>query len=146
MNKFTSGFQNIIDAYGIARYREVNPGLFTVITFPFLFAMMFGDIGHGLLMALAAAYMIWKEVPLSKPGKGEMFDMVFAGRYMIFLMGLFSMYTGLIYNDLFSKSFYLRDSQYSFHETANGLVSTATKSVYPIGLDPVCAFFLYTLK
>ncbi|KAF4092998.1 hypothetical protein AMELA_G00027310 [Ameiurus melas] len=157
-NKFTSGFQNIVDAYGIGSYREINPAPYTIITFPFLFAVMFGDLGHGLLMTCAALYLVLRESRLSaQKNDNEIFSMVFAGRYLILLMGLFSMYTGIIYNDCFSKSLNVFGSSWSVRpmfEKGKGnwtfeileenrllqldpVVPGVFGGPYPIGIDPI---------
>ncbi|KAM3864070.1 V-type proton ATPase 116 kDa subunit a isoform 3-T3 [Diretmus argenteus] len=157
-NKFTSGFQNIVDAYGIGNYREINPAPYTIITFPFLFAVMFGDLGHGMLMTCAALYLVLRESRLmAQKNDNEMFSMVFAGRYIILLMGVFSMYTGIIYNDCFSKSLNVFGSGWSVKPMfgPNGanwsdsmlhnhtvlqldpVISGVFNGPYPIGIDPI---------
>ncbi|KAG0296376.1 H(+)-transporting V0 sector ATPase subunit a [Dissophora globulifera] len=138
-NKFTSGFQAIVDAYGMARYREVNPGLFTIISFPFLFAVMFGDVGHGLLVLIAAAWLVMNERKLARVD-GEMFQMVFGGRYILLLMGAFSIFTGLMYNDIFSKALPLFQTGWHFNvpEGYDGktiLVAEPTGHTYLFGID-----------
>ena len=138
-NKFTEGFQTIIDAYGTAKYTEVNPGLPTIVTFPFLFAVMFGDFGHGFLMTCAAVAMIYWEKPLSKRKLDELFSMAFYGRYIMLMFGVFSMYTGLIYNDVFSKAVDLFPSQWEWpHNFTEGqTVEAHLKGSYryPFGVD-----------
>ncbi|KAI0235381.1 H(+)-transporting V0 sector ATPase subunit a [Massospora cicadina] len=136
-NKFTEGFQAIVDSYGVSNYGEVNPGLFTIISFPFLFAVMFGDLGHAIIMTSAALYMVLNERSLAKV-KSEEFSMFYGGRYIILLMGLFSIFTGLIYNDIFSRSMTLFKSGWRWPalDAPNQLVSATPVGVYPFGLDP----------
>lgn len=137
-NKFTEGFQTIMDAYGIATYQEVNPGLFAIVTFPFLFAVMFGDIGHGLIIFFAALYMISQEKKWARQELDEILGQFFYGRYIILLMGLFSVYTGLMYNDIFSKSLHIWHSGWDFPEPGSNGASYAVSNghMYPFGVDP----------
>lgn len=146
-NKFTRGFQNLIDAYGVASYREVNPALYTCITFPFLFAVMFGDLGHGFILTLFGGWMCMYERSLSRKKGGEIWNIFFGGRYIILLMGLFSCYTGFIYNDVFSKSMNLFGSTWTIRyntstviDNKQGLTLNPTyhvEGIYPLGLDPI---------
>jgi len=104
-NKYTNAFQALINAYGVAGYREANPAVYTIITFPFLFAVMFGDAGHGCIMLAFGLYMCIKEKMLeARKIQSEVWNYFFNGRYLITIMAMFSIYTGLIYNDVFSKS------------------------------------------
>jgi len=140
-NKFTNSFQEIVDAYGIAQYQEVNPAALTIITFPFLFAVMFGDLGHGLILAMFAGYLIWKEEALGKVELNEMIQTCYSGRYVLLLMGLFSMYTGLLYNECFSIPIDLCGSNWDYTTpTGNNTISLAFRKdaerTYEFGVDP----------
>lgn len=61
------------------RYKEINPAVFGTITFPFLFGIMYGDIGHGLIITLVAAFFIIREKQLMASGLNEIVGMVFGG-------------------------------------------------------------------
>ncbi|OWM68865.1 hypothetical protein CDL15_Pgr025052 [Punica granatum] len=140
-NHFTNAFQEIVDAYGVARYQEANPAVYTVITFPFLFAVMFGDWGHGICLLLGALVLIARESKLSKKKLGSFMEMLFGGRYVLLLMAIFSIYCGLIYNEFFSVPFHIfggsayrcRDASCSDARTV-GLVKY--RDPYPFGVDP----------
>lgn len=55
-----------------------------------MFAIMFGDLGHGFIVLLMAIYLIINEVSFgAMRNKDEIFEMAFNGRYIILLMGVF---------------------------------------------------------
>ena len=133
-NKFTSAFQAIVDTYGVPRYKEVNPGLFTIISFPFLFGVMYGDIGHGTVLTLAAVYLVSSERRMAEQQRrgavNEIVAMVFGGRYLLLLMGLFAVYCGFVYNDCFSIPLPLFHSSWELSDEP-----PVQHGVYPFGVD-----------
>lgn len=155
LNKFTNGFQNLINSYGMAEFQELNPAPYTIITFPFLFAIMFGDLGHGIILTIFAIMLILEEDKITTMNRiakneNEIVSILFAGRYIILMMGLFSMYVGFIYNDIMGFPFNIFGSSWSHNYTEDTIVSM-TKELdldpsdpdcysghpYPIGVDPI---------
>ncbi|KAG8347857.1 putative V type ATPase family [Trypanosoma vivax] len=132
-NKFTACFQGIVDSYGMARYKEINPGVLTIVTFPYLFGVMYGDIGHGAILTLFSIFLISMEKHWEKKKLNEIFAMIFDGRYLLFLMGLFAVYLGLLYNDLFGFSTEIFASGYQWEKITN----KTSGNMYPINMKDV---------
>ncbi|KAL1558593.1 V-type proton ATPase subunit a1 [Salvia divinorum] len=140
-NNFTNAYQEIVNAYGVAKYQEANPAVYTIITFPFLFAVMVGDWGHGICLLLGALILIVREKKLGSQKLGSFMEMLFGGRYVLLLMSLFSIYCGLIYNEFFSVPFNIfgssayrcRDATCS-ESRSIGLIKY--QDTYPFGVDP----------
>lgn len=147
LNAWTAPFQGLVNTYGVPRYREANPALFATITFPFLFGVMYGDVGHGLALSVASGLLVLFERKIAKSKLGEAMAMLFPARYMLLAMGLFGMYAGALYNDFFALPIKPSgDSTWEWHDAtpvpanASSITQVAVRDsghVYPFGVDPV---------
>eukprot|EP00026_Physarum_polycephalum_P003104 Phypoly_transcript_03113.p1 GENE.Phypoly_transcript_03113~~Phypoly_transcript_03113.p1 ORF type:complete len:597 (+),score=88.24 Phypoly_transcript_03113:218-2008(+) len=148
-NKFTHAYQEIVNAYGMAHYREVNPAVITLVTFPFLFGIMFGDVGHGFFLLVFSLLLIKYENYLSKQKLNEIIQMPFDGRYVLLVMSFYAIFCGFIYNEFFSVPMNIFGSAWDaptingapFNWTDEALSSSTyvpqKGKVYPFGVDPV---------
>jgi len=50
--RFVKPFEEITRLYGLPNYDEIDPTPLIAITFPILFGLMFGDLGHGLVLLI----------------------------------------------------------------------------------------------
>ena len=132
VNDFSYAFQEIVNTYGTPRYKEANPGLFTIITFPFLFGIMFGDIGHGFLLLIFSFYICLNASDI-KNKKSSMLKELLPFRYILLLMGFFSFFCGFMYNDLMGIPLTIFNSCY----INNGKIANKKQDcVYKFGIDP----------
>ena len=55
-------FQGLVTTYGQPRYGELDPTPMIALTFPLIFGIMFGDVGHGLLLVLLGLLLASRKV------------------------------------------------------------------------------------
>lgn len=55
-NWFSKPFESFIKMYGLPKYKEFDPTTFVAITFTLLYGIMFGDLGHGLVLFILGLF------------------------------------------------------------------------------------------
>ena len=64
--KLFKPFEMYIQMYGLPAHNEMDPTIFVAITYSFIFGVMFGDVGQGLLLLIGGALIYhFKKAPLA---------------------------------------------------------------------------------
>ena len=86
---FLRPFAMIVEGFGVPSYAMIDPTIFVAATFLFMFGMMFGDVGHGLILFCLGLFAVLKAPGFRDIGKLALY------------CGVASMLFGFLYGSLF---------------------------------------------
>ncbi|MHA1294887.1 MAG: V-type ATPase 116kDa subunit family protein, partial [Promethearchaeota archaeon] len=92
-NRFIRPFETLTRMYGTPSYSEIDPTPFLFITFPLIFGLMFGDIGHGFILVIAG--LLGSKIFKEKGGD------IYNFCWIIFYCGLWAILIGFLYGEFF---------------------------------------------
>ena len=91
-----SAARTLVDTYGTVPYEDVDPSRLTAVAYVVMFGMMFGDVGHGLVLVLAGLVMRSGRIRLLA-GVRKMWSFVTGA-------GAAAMVFGLLYGEAFGPT------------------------------------------
>ena len=99
----TGLFQRLTLGFGTPTSSEIDPTVLWTVTYPLFFGLMFGDVGHGLLVFMVSAILLHAKrrgtryPEQSFGGLGSLFNMILDGSGLLMLGGVAAIVFGLLY-------------------------------------------------
>ena len=90
---FFRPFEMLVSSYGLPEYKFIDPTVFVAISFLIMFGMMFGDVGHGIVLCVIGWLLGFR--------KGSRSEGVTLVGKLGFYCGLASIVFGFLYGSIF---------------------------------------------
>jgi len=99
------GFEGLTFSLGYPRKGEINPTYLIAITFPFLFGIMFADVGQGLILFIGGILLFIKRSRVVNINQvGEIFGYLLKASGIITLCGISAIAFGFLFGEYFGPS------------------------------------------
>jgi V/A-type H+-transporting ATPase subunit I len=86
-------FEMLVTAYGLPRYHELEPTIVVGLTYLVMFGIMFGDVGHGVVLALAG--LLTTRAGRTRKAKDGGLLMVYCGTFSMLFGAAYGSFFGL---------------------------------------------------
>ena len=79
-------FEELVTTFGISSYNELDPTLIVTVSFLIMYGMMFGDLGHGLLLLLTGLWLRHRKLQFgilvaAAGGSGMLFGLLYGAAF-----------------------------------------------------------------
>lgn len=100
--KLMTAYAKLTAGYGVPNYRELDPTMIMIFTFPVLFGLMFGDMGQGAIVVIGGFLIppIFKRLKIS----GPLWDPLVQGRNIIITCGIMAIFFGFMFGSFFGET------------------------------------------
>ena len=104
--KATGLFERLTLGFGTPTSTEIDPTILWVVTYPLFFGLMFGDVGHGLLVLVISVMLFYAKKrgtrfpEQSYGGLGSLFNMILDGSGLLILGGASAIFFGMLYGTI----------------------------------------------
>jgi len=102
--RFFEGFESLTFSLGYPRKGEINPTYLIALTFPFLFGIMFADVGQGLILFIGGILLLIKRSRVDINRVGEIQRGLLRSAGIILLCGISAMFFGYLFGEFFGPS------------------------------------------
>ncbi len=96
-SRFVKPFEEITRLYGVPHYLEIDPTPIIAVTFPLIFGLMFGDVGHGLVLlvgGLTLGFLIKKQSGIKNVA------------WIMAACGIGAIFAGLLFGEFFGTQLF----------------------------------------
>lgn len=92
-------FETLVKRYGFPSYYEIDPTCVMFITFPIIFGLMYGDVGHGIVLFLLSTLILFSGKRL------KMLESLKEFTPILTTCALYSVFFGFIYGEFLGMRF-----------------------------------------
>lgn len=98
--KVFGAVRGIIGGIGQPNPKQVDPYSIIRFTFPLLFGIMFADVGHGIMLALVAGFLLYKKKKNKIEPDESMTGYLYSGAELLLVCGLSSTIFGFFFGSI----------------------------------------------
>jgi len=98
------GFEKLTFSLGYPRKGEINPTYLMALTFPFLFGIMFADVGQGLILFIGGILLLIMRNRVDLNNVGDLLQSLLRSAGIIIFCGVSAMFFGYLFGEFFGPS------------------------------------------